>query len=119
MRSCMIEYILYFITGGLIVTSVIALARAGYPFLSGLALTFPAVTIVSFYFIGKSKGAGFVATTAKSSFLAALFIWMPYMLTIIYLAPKTGVNKALLAGFFVFLVFGSVWSWLYLSKNIF
>lgn len=117
MRSSMIEYILYFITGGLIVTSVVALARAGHPFLSGLALTFPSVTIVSFYFIGKTKGASFVVTTAKSSFLAVLFVWSPYILTVIYLASKAGVNKALLAGFFVFLVFGSVW--VYLSKNIF
>ncbi len=113
----MLDYILYFITGGVVVTGVVALARAGYPFLSGIALMFPSVTVVSFYFIGRSKGVDFVILTAKSSLLAALLVWAPYMLTLIYLAPRFGVNRALTGGFIVFLIFGAAWT--NMSKNFF
>ncbi len=113
----MIDYAMYFVSGGVVVTTVAALARAGYPFLSGLALMFPSVTVVSFYFIGRTKGTAFVVTTAKSSLLAALLVWTPYMFTIIYLAPRLGVNNALIAGFIVFLILGSLW--VLLSRNFF
>ena len=112
----MMEYVLYFIVGGVVVTTVAALARAGYPFLSGLALMFPSVTVLSFYFIGRSKGSAFVVTTAKSSLLAALLVWTPYILTIIYMAPRVGVNKALAVGFLVFLFFGAMW--IYIGRNM-
>ena len=105
----MLDYFLYFITGGAIVTAVIWLARAGYPFLSGIALVFPSVTLVSFYFVGKSSGWEAVALSAKSTLYATFFVWMPYIITIAYLTPKFGVNKTLAIGTMVFFILAFVW----------
>jgi uncharacterized membrane protein (GlpM family) len=103
------EYILYFITGGSIVTIVAWLARIGHPFLSGIALVFPSVTLVSFYFLGKSVGREAVSTSAKSALLATFFLWLPYMTAIVYLIPRFGVNKALVLALAVFLMLALIY----------
>ncbi|MFQ5816224.1 MAG: hypothetical protein ACE5G7_06985, partial [Candidatus Hydrothermarchaeaceae archaeon] len=63
----MFEYALYFLVGGSIVSSVVWLARLGHPFLSGVALVFPSVTLVSIYFIGKRVGDEAAAASARSA----------------------------------------------------
>ncbi|MBI5253057.1 MAG: hypothetical protein HY930_01455 [Euryarchaeota archaeon] len=103
------EYISYFITGGGVVTIATWLARMGHPFLSGIALMFPSVTLVSFYFLGKSAGGEAVSASAKSALRATFFLWLPYMTTIIYLTPRLGVNKALLFALAVFLMLALIY----------
>ena len=97
----MIRYLLYFVVGGCIVTAIIVLAERGHPFLAGIAALFPSITLVSFYFIGKSAGNEAVALTAKSC-LFSLIIWIPYVLAIAWLSPRIGTNKALLIGVLIF-----------------
>jgi uncharacterized membrane protein (GlpM family) len=77
------------------------LAERGHPFLAGIAALFPSITLVSFYFIGKSAGNEAVALTAKSC-LVSLLVWIPYVLTIAWLSPRIGTNKALLIGVLIF-----------------
>ena len=48
------ELILRFIAGGSIVVLVSLLAKSDHPFLSGLIVLFPAVTLVSFFFLKNS-----------------------------------------------------------------
>lgn len=105
----MLRYLLYFLMGGITVTLVVLFAELGHPFLSGMVIVFPAVTVISFYFIGRAAGPEAVAVTAKSALYTSAVVWVPYILTVIYLAPRAGVNRALLMGIGVFLVVGSVW----------
>lgn len=105
----MLRYLLYFLMGGITVTLVVLFAEMGRPFLSGLAIVFPAVTVISFYFIGRAAGPESVAMTARSALYTSAVVWVPYILTVIYLAPRVGVNRALLMGVAVFLVVGSIW----------
>lgn len=113
----MIEYALYFIMGGTIVSLVIWLARQGHTLLSGIALVFPSVTLVSMYFIGRAAGNNAVATTARSAIYSTFFVWIPYISTVAFLAPRLGVNRALVAGFLVFLVLALGWIYFNYTKG--
>ncbi|RZN41092.1 MAG: hypothetical protein EFT35_02375 [Methanophagales archaeon ANME-1-THS] len=99
----MLQYLVYFLVGGAVVTAISVLAEKGHPLLAGVVTLFPSITLVSFYFIGKSTGNEAVAATAKSCFIA-LSVWIPYILTIIWLSPRIGTNKALVIGVLIFIV---------------
>ena len=105
----MLRYLAYFLMGGLTVTLVVLLAEMSHPFLSGMAIVFPAVTVISFYFIGRAAGPEAVTVTARSALYTSAVVWVPYILTVIYFAPRVGVNRAILMGIGVFLAVGSLW----------
>lgn len=94
----MIEYLLYFLVGGSVVAFAVLLAEIGHPLLGGILMTFPNISLVAFYFINKVAGSSAVMITIKSSLLATLFVWPVYMLSLIFLIPKYGVNKSLIMG---------------------
>ena len=100
---------LYFLAGGLTVCGGVLLANSGNPMLSGLALMFPSVTVVSYYFISKSVSSEVVTASMKSTIASALIAWLPYMLVMLYLTPKMGLNKAMFFGILTFLIIGAVW----------
>ena len=100
---------LYFLAGGLTVSAGILLANSGNSLLSGLALMFPSVTAVSFYFIGKSMSSEVATASMKSTLASAFIAWLPYMLVLLYLTPKLGLNKAMFFGISTFLIIGAAW----------
>lgn len=99
----MLQYLLYFLVGGTVVTAITVLAERGHPLLAGVVTLFPSITVVSFYFIGKSAGNEAVAATARSC-LIALSVWIPYIVTVIWLSPRIGTNRALLMGVLIFIL---------------
>ena len=99
----MLRYVLYFLVGGTVVTLISVLAERGHPLLAGIMAIFPGITLVSFYFIGKAAGDAAVAATAKACLLS-IPIWIPYALTIVWLSPRIGTNKALVIGVLIFTV---------------
>ncbi len=105
----MLDYALYFLTGGTVVSLVVWLARQGHPFLSGMALVFPGVTLVSLYFIGKNAGDEVAAASARSAIYSTFAVWLPYIATVAYFSTRWGVNRALSVGFAIFLIFGTIW----------
>jgi uncharacterized membrane protein (GlpM family) len=113
----LLEYLLYFVAGGSIVSLVVYLAKQGHPFLSGIALVFPSVTMLSFYFIGRTTGSAAVVESAKSALFATFIVWVPYVLVIVYLTPRLGVNTALAGGVIIFMVLALLW--IYTRGNVF
>jgi len=100
----MFEYLLYFLVGGSVVALAILLAERGHPFLGGILMVLPNLSLVSFYFINKVAGSNAVIISVKSSLLATIFIWPVYMLSLIFLIPKFGVNKSLVIGFLISII---------------
>ncbi len=94
----MYKYILYFLVSGAVITGSILLAEIGQPFLGGLLLVLPNMSIIAFYFINVAAGKSSALVAAKSSLLGTIIVWPIYMLLLLYLIPKIGVNKALLYG---------------------
>jgi uncharacterized membrane protein (GlpM family) len=96
--------ILYFITGGLFTTIIVGLEENGQRTLSGLATLVPVFTLVAYLFIGQTAGANAVSEHAKWVLTGTLVSWVPYMLAIVYLAPRIGANKAILASLAIFFI---------------
>lgn len=101
--------IIYFVTGGLVTTIIVALEQTGKRTLSELATLIPVFTLVAYFFIGQTKGGQAVGQHAKFVLVGTLVSWVPYMLVVAYLAPKIGPNRAILAGLAVFFVLALVY----------
>jgi uncharacterized membrane protein (GlpM family) len=96
--------IIYFITGGVVTTLIVALEASGQRILSGLATLVPVFTLVAYFFIGQTEGGKAVGQHAKFVLAGTLISWVPYMLVVAYFSPRIGPNKAILAGLTVFFV---------------
>src|SRR5271168_4035623 len=96
--------IVYFITGGLFTAIIVTLEEVDQRTLSGLATLIPVFTLVAYLFIGQTAGANAVSQHAKCVLTGTLASWAPYMLAIVYLAPKVGAHKAILSGLAIFFV---------------
>ncbi len=96
--------IIYFITGGLFTTIIVALEESNQRVLSGLATLIPVFTLVAYVFIGESKGGVAVGQHAWFVFFGTIISWVPYMLAVAYLSTRIGPHKAILAGLAIFFV---------------
>ena len=104
----MFQYIFTFIVGGIITTSIVYFESSGFPLLSRLAALVPVFTWLSYLFIGEISGPKEVSSHALFVLLGTVVAWMPYMLTIYFLAPRIGSLKAVLAGILIFLVLATI-----------
>ena len=105
----MFNFIIYFLTGGLFTTVIVALEQSGQRTLSGLATLIPIFTLVAYFFIGQSKGGVAVGQHAKWVLVGTLVSWVPYMLTVAFLAPRIGSQKAIIIGLIVFFVLALIY----------
>jgi len=99
-----LNLVIYFVTGGVFTTLIVALEESGWRTLSGLATLMPVFTLVAYFFIGESAGGTAVGQHSKWVLAGTLVSWVPYMLAVAYLAPRVGSEKAILAGLALFFV---------------
>ena len=107
------KYLFSFVVGGTIVTSIIAFEESGFPLLSRLAALFPVFTWLSYLFIASVQTPSEISAHAKFVLIGTIVCWVPYMLIIIYLSPKIGVQKAVLAAIAAFIILALLFSFLY------
>lgn len=100
----MTNILIYFITGGAVTTAIVMLENSGYRLLSGLATLVPVFTLIAYIFIGESRGGKALSQHATLVLVGTLVSWVPYMLTIILLAPHYAASKTIGAGLVVFFV---------------
>jgi uncharacterized membrane protein (GlpM family) len=105
----MTNMIIYFISGGLFTTLIVALEENGSRLLSGFMALIPVFTLVSYIFIGPSQGGLAVSQHAKFVLFGTFAAWVPYMIAVIYLAPKFGALKATAAGMIVFFILAGIY----------
>lgn len=103
------EYSLYFLTGGIVTTAIVAFENGNSRLLSGFATLIPVFTLVAYFFIGETKGGTAVAQHAWLVLVGTIVSWIPYMITVAMLAPKIGSQKAILAGLIVFFVLAAMY----------
>ncbi|HSN18505.1 MAG TPA: GlpM family protein [Gammaproteobacteria bacterium] len=104
----MLNILIYFVTGGLVTTAIVLLEESGYRLLSGLATLVPVFTLIAYVFIGESRGGKALSQHAELVLVGTLVSWVPYMLTVIVLAPHYSASKAIGAGLAVFFVCATV-----------
>ena len=97
-------YIYSFIVGGVLTTAIVFFEASGFPLISRLAALFPVFTWLSYLFIGQLKGSKAVAQHSLFVLFGTLAAWVPYMLTIYFLAPRIGSTKAIIVAVCVFIL---------------
>ncbi|MFA6158569.1 MAG: GlpM family protein [Candidatus Paceibacterota bacterium] len=98
------DAILYFVVGGAFTALIVLLEESGFRLLSGLAALVPVFTLISYIFIGESRGGYAVGQHSKLVLLGTLVSWVPYMIVVAYLSPRIGPHKAIAIGMGVFFV---------------
>ena len=102
--------IIYFITGGVFTTLIVILEQSGFRLLSGLAALIPVFTLVSYIFIGQAQGGLAVSGHAKFVLWGTIISWIPYMIAVVYLAPRVGSTKAIVVSIIIFFILATVFS---------
>ena len=102
--------IIYFITGGVFTVTIVTLEQSGFRLLSGLMALIPVFTLVSYIFIGQTQGGLAVSEHAKFVLWGTIVSWIPYMITVVYLAPKIGPTKAIIIGMIIFFVLATIFT---------
>lgn len=102
MSSELRNYALYFLTGGVVTTAIVAFEQSGNRLLSGLAALVPVFTVVSYVFIGSTEGGRAVGQHSWLVLVGTLVSWVPYMIAVALLAPRIGPLRAIPAGLAVF-----------------
>lgn len=98
------NFFIYFITGGIFTTIIVALEESNNRLLSGFATLIPVFTLVAYFFIGESRGGVAVGQHAWFVLIGTIVSWVPYMIAVADLSPKIGPNKAILIGLGLFFV---------------
>ena len=91
------QYLLYFLFGGIITSGVTYLANQSKGLLAAFVGTLPLITISTFLLIYLNSGQDAVLAYAKG-LIVMIFPWMVFILSVIFLIPRTSFIYALLAG---------------------
>lgn len=103
------SYILYFLTGGIFTTIIVAAEESGYRMISGFATLMPVFTLVAYAFIGETSGPKAMGQHAWFVLIGTIVSWVPYMIVVAYLAPRYGTRIAIGAGLMTFFVLAAVY----------
>jgi uncharacterized membrane protein (GlpM family) len=101
--------LIYFITGGIVTTLIVALEENGLRLWSGLAALIPIFTLISYFFIGQSQGGKALSQHAWFVLIGTLVSWVPYMITVALLSPYMSSNKAIAIGLGVFFILATIY----------
>lgn len=101
--------IIYFLTGGIVTTLIVLLEESGMRLWSGFAALVPIFTLVSYVFIGESKGGLAVSKHSLFVLFGTLAAWVPYMLIVAWLSPHMPVNKSIGIGLIVFFILAAIY----------
>ncbi len=100
--SAALNILIYFVAGGLVTTAIVLLEESGHRLLSGFATLMPVFTLIAYFFVGESRGGKALSEHAELVLAGTLVAWVPYMVTVIVLAPRVSIYKAIGAGLLVF-----------------
>lgn len=84
----MLNTLIYFIAGGVFTTAIVFLEESGYRLLSGFATLMPVFTLIAYFLVGESRGGKALSQHAELVLAGILAAWVPYMMTIIVMAPR-------------------------------
>lgn len=98
-----IKYILYFLLGGLIVSSVTYLASHAKGLIAAFIANMPLITMITFLTIYFESGKESVISYA-SSLIIMLLPWLFYVFTIIFFTKRFGFLPSLTLGFSLYFI---------------
>jgi uncharacterized membrane protein (GlpM family) len=99
----MLNCILYFILGEVIVSLVAYIGSLGKGTLAALIATLPVMTILTFIFVYLESGIEATSSYAKN-LLFFTPTWLAYVLTIMFTLERIGIWKSLILGSLAFFI---------------
>jgi uncharacterized membrane protein (GlpM family) len=93
----MLEFVSYFIIGGLVVSFTVFYGSKGQGFLAALISMFPSITVLTFILLYKAGGKASVIHYAKS-LVYVVPPWVCYVVTVTYLCERIGILWSLVIG---------------------
>ena len=99
----MLEYIGYFVIGGLIVSLTTYYGAKGQGFLAAFVSQFPSLTVLTFFLIYRAGGKVPVINYAKS-FVYTIPPWILYVLAVVFLCDRIGIWWSLTIGVTLYVV---------------
>lgn len=99
----MLKYLLYFLIGGTILTSITYLGSKDRGLLAAFIAMFPLISAISIMTIYAETGPLPVLSYVKGLMIFTP-IWIIFLFTIAYLLPKQGILGAMAAGVTIYIV---------------
>ncbi len=100
-------FILYFILGGAIVSTVTFIGSQGKGLLAAFVATFPTITVLTFLLIYNRVGQLATINYAKGLLLMTI-PWIIYVLCLIYLLPRWGFVRSLIIGVLTYMTLAGI-----------
>jgi len=97
------DYLLRFITGGLVIVAITYMAKRGYLDVAGVLVLIPAVSLISYIFIGQSQGEETLRLLVVSSFLS-LPALVVFMISLIWLLSRYGYIQGIAIAFILWII---------------
>jgi uncharacterized membrane protein (GlpM family) len=97
-----LKYLLYFLTGGVIVSVVTYFASHARGLLAAFFANMPAITLITFLLVYHESGQKEVVLYAKG-LMVMLLPWLAYIFSIIFLTERLGLIPSLAIGFSLYL----------------
>lgn len=97
------KYLLYFLSGGLVVSTVTYFASHSKGLLAAFIANLPTITLITFLTINSESGHKAVVSYAEG-LIIMLVPWLAYIFSIMFLTPRIGIKASILAGFSCYLV---------------
>jgi hypothetical protein len=98
-----IKYLLYFLLGGTIVSTVTYFASHSNGLVAAFFANLPVITLTTFLMIYFESGHASVVTYAQG-LIIMLFPWLAYIFAIIFLTDRIGFIPSLIIGFSLYLL---------------
>jgi uncharacterized membrane protein (GlpM family) len=99
----MLEFIAYFLIGGLVVSTTAIIGAKGHGMLAAFISQFPSMTVLVFLLMYRSGGASKVITYAHS-FFYVVPPWLLYIACVVFLCERIGIWWALGIGVAMYMV---------------
>jgi uncharacterized membrane protein (GlpM family) len=93
----MLEFIAYFIVGGLVVSITAMVGSRGHGFLAAFVSQFPSLTVLTFILIYRAGGKIPVISYAKG-FIYTIPPWLLYVVAVVFLCDRIGIWLSLVIG---------------------
>jgi len=93
----MLEFLIYFIVGGLVVSTTVMIGSRGHGFMAAFVSQFPSLTVLTFLLIYQAGGKVPVISYAKG-FIYTIPPWLLYVLAVVFLCDRIGIWWSLAIG---------------------
>jgi len=90
-------FLLYFVIGGILVSTTVLLGSQGKGLLAAFVAFFPSVTVLTFLIIYFESGLNATLSYTKSLILLTP-TWILYLIVLIIFMPKIGIYKTMVLG---------------------